>query len=52
MSVSVGKSIQQAFAGNKMKHEANPHVGGNPKLKPFHQGRGLASDEHLSSVTI
>jgi len=23
-----------------------------PKLNPFRQGRGLASDEHLSSVTV
>jgi len=23
-----------------------------PKVNPFHQGMGLASDEHLSSITI
>jgi len=38
VSVSVGKSIQQAFAGDKMKHEANPHGGGNPKTKSILPG--------------
>jgi hypothetical protein len=52
VSVSVGISIQQAFAGNKMKHKTNPHGEKTPKLNPFCQARGLASDEHLISITI